>query len=154
MFLRLTAAIQRRGSAPPHLPGVFRPRRTAWTLAACLCAIPFVAGAQNPLVFVGADQRLEVSPADVAPVFMHGRPSVQFQLAQDDARDFQDLTGAMIGKTLTVSLCGKPLLQAVVQERLDGIGILNMPTAEAAIAVTDVVDGEADCLALEPHFHD
>jgi DNA-binding NtrC family response regulator len=43
-------------------------------------------------------------------------------------------------------------LQAVVQERLSGRGILNLPSPEAAVAVAKVLTGDAACDALEPHF--
>ena len=37
---------------------------------------------------------------------------------------------------------------------ISGMGIINMPSAEAAIAATEVLRGDATCDTLAPHFPD
>lgn len=64
------------------------------------------------------------------------------------------LTGEMVGRKLAVSLCDHVLVKVVVQERLEGRGIINLPTIEAAIAVADVIQGTAECPTLAAHFHE
>ena len=157
MFPRLTAAIQgRRGSAPPDLPGIFSPKRMACLSAFCFClgASAGSALAQTDLVFESLKARLELSVARIEPVFMHGQPSVQFELDDPSTSAFAALTGEMIGQTLTVSLCDHDLSEVVVRERLEGRGIIKLPTIEAAIAVADVVQGTAECPGLATHFHE
>jgi len=154
MFPRLTAAIHRRGSAPPDLPGIFSPKRMRRTGAACLwCLVfPFDLAAQTNMVFESGTARLEVVAQGIEPVVMHGRPSVQFQLDASSSAAFGDLTGGIVGQPLAVLLCDRQLLSVVVRERLEGRGILNLPTLEAAIAVADVVQGKAGCATLAEHF--
>ncbi|NNJ67767.1 MAG: hypothetical protein HKP54_06975 [Boseongicola sp.] len=77
---------------------------------------------------------------------------MQFELDALSSTAFSNLTAGIVGETLTISLCNRPLLEVIVRERLDGRGILNLPTIEAAIAVTHVVEGKADCASLAEHF--
>lgn len=106
------------------------------------------------LVLKVPDETLIAEVADAEAIFMHGNPSVLFSLAQDAALAMADLTGAMVGETLTLSLCGEVLVSATVRERIAGRGIINLPSIEAAIATADVLNGDADCTALESHFAD
>lgn len=112
------------------------------------------AAAAEDLVFEGGGTRLALPTSDAQAVFMHGNPSVQFALGDEAAQAFADLTGGMIGESLTVSLCGIDLVQAVVRERLSGRGIVNLPDIEGALAVAEVMRGDAGCDALSPHFPD
>jgi len=154
MFPRLTAAIHRRGSAPPDLPGIFLPKRMISIAAACclLLGLPSAVLSQTNLVFQTDEAHLEVIAEKIEPIFMQGQPSVQFELDALSSTAFSNLTAGIVGETLTISLCNRPLLEVIVRERLDGRGILNLPTIEAAIAVTDVVQGKADCASLAEHF--
>jgi preprotein translocase subunit SecD len=135
---------------------MFSPKRKACLSAFCFClgASAAPALAQSDLVFESPEARLEVSVARIEPVFMHGRPSVQFALDDPSSEAFAKLTGEMVGRKLAVSLCDHVLVKVVVQERLEGRGIINLPTIEAAIAVADVIQGTAECPTLAAHFHE
>ena len=98
-------------------------------LFALAMAFPAGAGAE-PLILAGNGEEIEVEVAEVEPVFMHGRPSLHVLLTDRSGTAMADLTGAMIGERLTVSLCDRDLLRAVVRERLEGRAIINMPTIE------------------------
>ena len=126
------------------------PRKGA-ALVALFLALP--AAAENLSLSAGTTTLL-VEVDQIAPVFMHGRPSVQLSLTDTSGLAMADLTESMIGEMLTVSLCDVPLLQAVVRARLEGRAIINMPSIESAIAVTEVVNGETTCADLAQHFPD
>ena len=104
------------------------------------------------LVFRSDETLLAVSPANVEAVVMHGQPSLQFRLTDTDSVAFENLTGDNIGNVLVVSLCDRVLVEAVVQERLSGVGILNVSSIEASLAASEVLRGEKSCSALDPHF--
>ena len=110
----------------------------------------------EPLILTGGGKTVEVEVAEVGPVFMPGRPSLHLLLTDRSGAAMADLTGAMIGERLTVSLFEKDLLQAVVRERLEGRAIINMTTIEAAVAVAvaKVMRGGAGCDTLSVHFPD
>ena len=114
-----------------------------------MCAGPAAAA---ELVFHGGEQRLEAEVAEASAVFVHGAPSVSIQLREGSAAAFADLTEAMVGEVLAVSLCGHELVRAVVRERISGQAIINMPEIGHAVAVTEVLLGEADCDQLEELF--
>lgn len=116
-----------------------------------LAAFPAVAG---NLTLSGPDQKLVAEIAEAEAIFMHGEPSLQFILTEPSSVAMGDLTGAMIGQTLTVSLCNIDLVEAVVRERISGRGLINMPSIEAAIAAAEVLTGETACDTLAPHFPD
>ncbi|NNL19414.1 MAG: hypothetical protein HKP37_11800 [Boseongicola sp.] len=119
-----------------------------------LSVAPCFANAQTELVFEGNGQRLYAIVAEAEPIFTLGRHSVQFRLQAESSDAFRSMTSSMIGETLAVSVCGRPLLEAVVREKLDGVGIVNVPTGEAAVAVTEVIKGSAECSTLELHFNE
>ncbi|NND21567.1 MAG: hypothetical protein HKO14_05720, partial [Silicimonas sp.] len=143
----------RRGLRP-RTPGVFRPRGNALLRGlACGVVLAAPAGASD-LSLTTAGESLSVEVSEAETIFMHGLPSLQFTLTDRAADAMAALTGRMIGEEMAVSLCGYELVRATVRERISGRGIVNLPSAEAAIAVTGVLKGEADCETLAPHFPD
>ena len=104
------------------------------------------------LVLSGPDETLTAEVEMAVPVFMHGKPSVEFLLTPEAGEAMADLTARMVGQDLTVLLCERELVRATVRERITGRGRINMPSPEAATAVADVMTGDAGCEALEPHF--
>lgn len=120
-------------------------------ICACILAAPAAAA---ELELSAADETLIVEVAEAETVFMHGLPSLQFALTEGSSAAMADLTRRMIGRDLTVSLCGRDLVRATVRESISGRGIINMPSAEAAMAVARVLGDNAACETLAPHFPD
>lgn len=101
-----------------------------------------------------AGETLIVEVAGAETVFRHGKPSLQLALTEGASAAMADLTGRMIGQDLTVSLCDRDLVRATVRARISGRGIIDMPTAEAAMVVARVLVDDAGCDTLAPHFPD
>ncbi len=118
----------------------------------CLFAVKMALAEQ--LVLASGSETLSVEIAEVKPVFMHGLPSIQFVLTETSGEAMATLTEAMIGEPLTVSLCGHDLVRAVVRERIEGRGVINLPDIEAAVATVEVLNGNGDCASLAAHFPD
>ena len=115
----------------------------------CLGAIPSTLWAE-PLVFEGGSQRLELVAENAEAIFMHGVASVQFGVDAEGAAAMSALTGAMIGETLTISLCGQVLVEAVVRERITGgRSIVNLPNIETATLAATVMTDDRTCADLE-----
>lgn len=106
------------------------------------------------LTLSGPDETLIVTVSETETVFMNGLPSLQFALTEGSSAAMADLTERMIGQDLTVSICGHNLVRAKVRERIYGRGVINMPSAEAAMAVARVLGDGAPCSTLAPHFPD
>jgi preprotein translocase subunit SecD len=124
--------------------------RVGILVALTLCASPVLAA---DLVFEGGEQRLEAEIAEASPVYKHGAASISVRLRASSAAAFAKLTTSMVGEQLVVSLCGNELLRPVVREPLvGGQAIINMPDIQHAIAVAEVLQGEADCDRLEELF--
>ena len=115
-------------------------------------SLPGFSAIAGVLVLAGSGETLTAQVAEAEAIFMHGQPSVQFTLEAVAAEAMADLTGRMVGQDLTVSLCGHELIRATVRERIAGRGIINLPTAEAAIAAAEVLNGKAECTVLGPHL--
>lgn len=125
--------------------------KTGFLAVLVICAGP---ASTAGLVFEGGGQRLAAEIAEASPMFMHGAPSLSVRLNENSAAAFADLTEDLVGESLVVRLCGIDLVTAVVRERLAGNAIINMPDIQHAVAVAEVLQGEADCRRLEGLFVD
>ncbi len=111
-----------------------------------------VFGAAEPLVFSheGTQGTFEVAEATAAVA--RGQPVVQFALTPAAGAAMAEMTGRLIGESVTVTLCDIELLRAVLRARIAGRGVITLSSVEASMAVADVLRGDAGCEALAPHF--
>lgn len=124
--------------------------RLPFALLAASVALPAVAQEEQSLLsFVVADETLRSGSADYAEVISvpdEARHVVLLEMEEALAADFAELTGASVGETMTVLLCGEPLFEPVVQARIDGGRvILPVPNASFGDRTAAILRGEAAC---------
>ena len=94
---------------------------------------------------------MEAEVVDAAPMLRQAQLMLKFRLSDEAAVAFGEFTGAMLGQELTISLCNRVLVEAVVQSRIDsGQGLITMIDDATAEKMAAVLRGEADCSVLEP----
>jgi preprotein translocase subunit SecD len=91
-------------------------------LAAALALLPTAAPAEDVLRFVLGETVVAVSPPDVVarPDNATGPGALHLQLAPFYAADLSQLTGAHVGETLVVELCGYKVMEPVIRDRISG----------------------------------
>ncbi len=83
--------------------------------------------------------------AEAEAIFLQGLPSVQFRLTEASGAAMAELTGRIVGEKLTVSICDRELVSAVVRERIEGVGVISLPDIETAMETAALLRGEGDC---------
>lgn len=100
------------------------------------------------IVFEGDGERLVIQGEalkDVAPYAIEGGHSIIFRLSEEDGAAFGALTDKLIGRVLTMSICGEVVAEPLVRDRLSGSGIVPLPDAETAVAYTAALKGDTSC---------
>jgi hypothetical protein len=126
--------------------------RAAACVALCLLAAPVSAEAVLSLG-VGA-RTLDIPPSAIAEMEISesgGITDVFLRLMPGAAEDLARLTGEAAGRTMTLSVCGVTLMEAVVQERIgSGTVYLAGTTMIRAEAMRALWHGRASCDTLGP----
>jgi len=152
MFPRLTAAIHRKGFAPPDLPKVFMKGRMDLLVLAFLgVSLATPVGAEPArILFQGDGEALKVDPATLdalsRTVREDGLNEVFFRLSQKDTASFSDMTRALEGQTLTISVCGQVLASPTVMLPIeDGNVLITGGTDAGTTALFEALENGTDC---------
>jgi hypothetical protein len=110
--------------------------------------------AEPVLSLEAGSDRLDIPPSAISAMEISesgGITDVFLRLMPGASDALADLTEAAIGQTMTLRVCGTPLMAPVVQERIDS-GTIYLPgtTMIRAEAMRALWHGRASCDTLQP----
>lgn len=102
------------------------------------------------IVLAGTDRTLALGPTDLLVGNVgdggYGGMALTLTLQPHAARAFADFSGAQVGETITVTLCGTVLSKPRIMERIEGGQMLLMgQSAARSAAAFDVLFNGAPC---------
>jgi hypothetical protein len=110
--------------------------------------------ADTVLSLAAGERIVDIMPADIADMNLSesgGITDVFLRLMPGAAEAFAELTGAAIGETLVLRVCGTRLMEAVVRDRVgSGTIYLAGTTMVRAEAMRALWHGRATCDTLAP----
>jgi len=152
MFRRLTTSTDRKAAAPPNLPKVFskgRMRLLGFGLLGMTVVLPAFAEPAE-ILFQGGGATLSVDAEALEALSRtvrdDGLNEVQFRLSEKDTAEFSDMTRALEGQTLKISICRQVLASPTVMVPIeDGTVLISGSTDAGTTAFFVALETGADC---------
>ena len=138
------------GALLPQTPSEYFCREELWIafVAVLLFVGPGWAQAPQALQFQTVVEMLSFGPEAVSDARTDIGPtgsSVLFRLSEDAEEAFSAFTERSVGLEVTVTVCGRVVARAVVQDRLSGVGVLPANGIEDADLLAERLRGDTSC---------